>query len=146
MALSGGFNNTLDDKGRVNFPARLRGGFSGDILVITRGLEKCLYLFPPPAWKDFEEKLEQPAFMSRDWRKIQRHFLGWATESEIDKSGRLTIPQSLREYASLTHDVIVMGLGKRVEIWDAVIYKETQGEKDGGQELEDIAEKCGLLF
>lgn len=146
MALSGGFNNTLDEKGRVNFPARLKNGFSGDTLIMTRGIERCLYLFPPSAWKDFEEKLENPALLSRDWRKIQRHFLGWATEVEIDRSSRLAIPQSLREYAGLSREVIVMGLGKRVEIWDSALYREAQGEKDDGHELEEIAERCGLVF
>ncbi|MDR2468718.1 MAG: division/cell wall cluster transcriptional repressor MraZ [Spirochaetaceae bacterium] len=144
MALNGGFNNTLDEKGRVSFPARLKNGFSGDVLVITRGIEKCLYLFPPLEWKDFEEKLENPAAMSKDWRKMQRHFLGWATETEIDKSGRLAIPQSLREYAALGRNVIVMGLGKRIEIWDAALYKTAQGENDDS--LEDIAERYGLVF
>jgi MraZ protein len=146
MALSGGFNNTLDEKGRVTFPARLKSGFSGDTLVMTRGFEKCLYLFPPDQWKSFEEKLENPPVMSKDWRKMQRHVLGWATESEIDKSGRLAIPQSLREYAFLNRDVIIMGLGKRIEIWDTEVYRETQGEKEEGLELESIAEKFGLLF
>jgi MraZ protein len=146
LALSGGFNNTLDNKGRVTFPARLKEGFFGDTLVVTRGIEKCLYLFPPERWKEFEEELENPPLMSKDWRKMQRHFLGWATESEIDKSGRLAIPQSLRDYASLTRGVIIMGLGKRIEIWDEDVYRELQGEKDVGQGLEDIAEKFGLLF
>jgi MraZ protein len=146
LALSGGFYNTLDDKGRVSFPARLKSDFSGDRLVMTRGIEKCLYLFPPELWKEFEQKLENPSVMSKDWRKMQRHFLGWATEADIDKSGRLAIPQSLREYAGFSRDVIIMGLGRRIEVWDAGFYKETQGETDDGRGLEDIAESSGLLF
>ena len=144
MALNGGFFNTLDEKGRVSFPARLRNGFSGDTLIITRGIENCLYLFPPDAWKEFEEKLENPGQMSRDWRKLQRHFLGWAAESEIDKSSRLAIPQSLREYARLSRDVVVMGLGRRIELWDLALYNESQDEKDDS--LEDIADRYGLRF
>lgn len=141
--LSGGYNNSLDDKGRLSFPARLRAGFSGDTLVITRGIERCLYLFPPSEWKEFAEKLEDPARMSSDRRKMQRHFLGWASEAEIDRSGRLSVPQSLREYAGLVRDVIVMGLGRRIEVWDAAVYRETQG---GLEALEDVAERCGLVF
>jgi MraZ protein len=146
LILSGGFNNTLDEKGRLSFPARLKSGFQGDILIVTRGIEKCLYLFPLEQWKEFAAKLENPEAMSKDWRRLQRHFLGWATEAEIDKSGRLAIPQSLREYASLTRDAVVMGLGKRVEVWDAAAYREVQGETDNGGGLEEIADRLGLLF
>lgn len=143
MAMNGGFNNTLDEKGRVTFPARLKNGFSGDVLVITRGLEPCLYLFPLKAWKEFAARLENPQAASRDWRRLQRHFLGWAVEAEIDKSGRLAIPQSLRDYAGLTRDVIVMGVGRRVELWDAERYRAAQGKEDN---LEDIAERYGFIF
>jgi MraZ protein len=146
MALSGGYNNSLDEKGRVSFPARLKSGFQGESLVITRGTEKCLYLFPPEHWKDFAYKLENPEAMSKEWRIMQRHFLGWATEAEIDKSGRLAIPQSLREYAALSREVIIMGLGKRIEIWDAALYREAQGETDGVPALEEIVDKFGLIF
>jgi MraZ protein len=141
--LSGGYNNTLDEKGRVTFPIRLKNGFSGDTLVITKGFEKCLYLYPPDAWKEIAEKLENPPKMNRDLRDLQRKFLGWATEAEIDKSGRLAIPMSLREYASLSRDVFIMGLGKRIEIWDASVYKE--GESDG-ERLEAAACDAGLIF
>jgi MraZ protein len=144
--MTGGFNNTLDEKGRVSFPARLKSGFSGDILVMTRGFENCLYLFPPDDWKLFEEKVLNTQMPMRDALKMQRHFLGWAAEAEIDKSGRIAIPQSLRDYAGLNRDVCIMGIGKRIEIWDADIYRETQGEKDDGQELLDIAEKYQLSF
>jgi MraZ protein len=146
LALSGGYNNTLDEKGRVSFPARLKSAFQGDSLVITRGTEKCLYLFPPDHWKDFAAKLENPEAMSKEWRIMQRHFLGWATEAEVDKSSRLAIPQSLREYAGLSRDVVIMGLGKRIEIWDAALYREAQGEADGGCALEEIVDKFGLIF
>ena len=144
MTLNGAFNNTLDEKGRLSFPSRLKCAFSGDALIITRGIEKCLYLFPLEAWKDFSEQLENPDVMSGDWRKLQRHFLGWAVEAEIDKSSRLGIPQSLREYASLTRDVIVMGLGRRIELWDSALYGETQGEDSSV--LEEIAERHSLVF
>ncbi|GMO14577.1 MAG: division/cell wall cluster transcriptional repressor MraZ [Spirochaetaceae bacterium] len=143
MALSGGHNNTLDEKGRVAFPARLKAELSCNNLVITRGIEKCLYLFSPDSWREFESKLQNPEVMSRDWRKMQRHFLGWASEAEIDKSGRIAIPQSLREYAGLERDLIVMGLGRRIEIWDAVYYRQSQGEEEG---LDEIAERYGIGF
>jgi len=146
MALNGSFNCTLDDKGRVNFPARLKSGFSGETLIVTRGLEKCLYLFPPEEWKEFQEKLENPSMMSRDWRKLQRLFLGGAVEAEIDKTGRLAIPQSLREYGGLVRELVIMGLGKRIEIWDAAVYKATQEGGADGETMEDIAERAGLLF
>lgn len=143
MALSGGYINTLDEKGRVAFPARLKNELSGDNFVITRGIERCLYLFSSEAWRDFEERLQKSDAMSRDWRRMQRHFLGWASETVIDKSGRLAIPQSLREYAGLNREVIVMGLGRRIEIWDAERYREAQGGEDS---LDEIAERYGFGF
>jgi MraZ protein len=129
----------------VSFPPRLRTEFPEDVIVITRGLEKCLYLFPRPVWIEFAGALESPPVFSRDWRKMQRHFLGWATEAEIDRSGRLAIPQSLREYAGLSRELIVMGLGRRVELWDAALYGGAH-EGEDGEAMEAVAERCGIVF
>jgi MraZ protein len=146
--LNGGFINTLDDKGRLSFPARLRSGFSGDTLVITRGIDGCLWLYPPDIWKDFAEKWAEASSMRSDARKLQRHFLGWAAEAEIDKSSRLAIPQSLRDYAGLTRNCVVMGVGKRIEIWDEERYNRVNGcgPEDGGADISAIAEQFGDLF
>ncbi|GHV83557.1 transcriptional regulator MraZ [Spirochaetia bacterium] len=141
--LNGGANNTLDDKGRVTFPAALKKSFSGDVLILTRGIEGCLWAYSPEQWKIFSEYWERKSPMLKDVRRMQRHFLGWAQEVEIDKSGRLAIPQSLREYAKLTRNCTIMGTGQRIEIWDSASYEAyDEGEDDNA--LAAMAEQFGL--
>ncbi|GMO34255.1 MAG: division/cell wall cluster transcriptional repressor MraZ [Termitinemataceae bacterium] len=143
--LNGGYNNTVDDKGRLSFPAGLRNGFSGSTLVITRGIDRCLWAYPEELWQSFAEKWESASPMLKDVRRMQRHFLGWACEAEIDKSSRLAIPQSLREYASITRNCTILGVGQRIEIWDADTYKLiNEGEDDAGIAL--AAEQFAEMF
>jgi MraZ protein len=143
--LNGGYFNTLDDKGRITFPAALQRALAGDKLVMTRGIEQCLWVYSPDKWREFAEKWEAASPMLKDVRKMQRHFLGWSAEAEIDKSSRLAIPQSLREYAGLKRDCVVIGVGHRVEIWDAAIYKAVN-EGEDGESLAVAAEQFGDLF
>ncbi|GHT51639.1 transcriptional regulator MraZ [Spirochaetia bacterium] len=133
--LNGGFYNTLDEKGRLSFPTALRGKLTSDSLVLTRGIDNCLWAYPPELWLPFAAKLESGSPMLKDMRKLQRHFLGWASELDIDKSSRLAIPQSLRTYAGLTRDCTILGVGQRIEIWDT----ETYDKVNGGESGEDIA-------
>ncbi|GHU38501.1 transcriptional regulator MraZ [Spirochaetia bacterium] len=145
--LNGGYNNTLDDKGRITFPAALHRAFSGDLVIVTRGAEKCLWVFPPESWKVFSEKYEKVSAEYRNARILKRHYLGWAVEAEIDKSSRLSIPQELREYAGLTRKCTVMGVGDRIEIWDEDMYREVNEESEGGSIIElteEFADKTGV--
>jgi MraZ protein len=143
--LNGGYCNTLDDKGRITFPAALQRALASDNLVITRGIEQCLWVFTPERWREFAEKWEQASPMLKDVRKMQRHFLGWAAELEIDKSSRIAIPQTLREYAGLKRECFVIGVGRRIEIWDAAVYKAVN-EGEDGENLALAAEQFGELF
>ncbi|GMO60334.1 MAG: division/cell wall cluster transcriptional repressor MraZ [Termitinemataceae bacterium] len=143
--LNGGFNNTLDEKGRLSFPSALKEKLSGSSLVITRGIDGCLWAFPPQLWLPFATKLEQSSPMLKDARRLQRHFLGWASEAEIDKSSRLSIPQSLRTYAGLVKDCVVIGVGQRIEIWDAATYEKVNGGEDG-VDIADSAEQFAEIF
>ncbi|MDR1362529.1 MAG: division/cell wall cluster transcriptional repressor MraZ [Spirochaetaceae bacterium] len=143
--LNGGYYNTLDEKGRLTFPAALQRALSGDQLVITRGIEPCLWVHQPDKWREFAGKWENASPMLKDVRKMQRHFLGWAAEAEIDKSSRLAIPQSLREYAGLKRDCVIIGVGQRIEIWDTVTYKAIN-EGEDGESLASAAEQFGELF
>ena len=144
--LNGGFNSTLDDKGRFNFPSRLRESFSSDALVVTRGIDHCLWAYPPDKWQVFAEKLEAASAMKQDVRLLQRHFLGWAASVEFDKSGRVAIPQALREWANLKKECVVMGLGNRIEIWDGDCYKDYSGEAGDSEKLLAAAEGLAELF
>jgi MraZ protein len=143
--LNGGYFNTLDDKGRITFPAALQRSLASLSIVMTRGLEQCLWVYPPEKWHEFAEKWEKTSPMKKDARMLQRHFLGWAAEVEIDKSSRIAIPQSLREYAGLKRDCVIIGVGQRVEIWDAAIYKAVN-EGEDGESLALAAEQFSELF
>jgi MraZ protein len=143
--LNGGYCNTLDDKGRITFPSALQRLIACEKLVITRGIEQCLWVYPPEKWREFAEKWEKASPMLKDVRRMQRHFLGWSAEVEIDKSGRIAIPQSLREYAGLKRDCFVIGVGQRVEIWDAAVYRAVNDGEDG-ESLALAAEQFGELF
>ncbi|HOX92922.1 MAG TPA: division/cell wall cluster transcriptional repressor MraZ [Spirochaetales bacterium] len=122
--VTGEFRNTLDDKGRISLPAKLRAGLSANVLVVTQGVDKCLWLFTPERWNALSEQLfSSTSLFHQQARIIQRRIIAPAQEVEIDKAGRIAIPQSLREYASLDKECVVLGITKRLEIWDADTYR-----------------------
>lgn len=119
--LTGEYKNTLDDKGRFLFPAKLRSALSSNVLIVTQAIvDRCLWLFTPEEWEKISSKLMDNAspFSAKN-RLIMRSFISPAQEIEFDKAGRLSIPQSLREYASLSKDCIVLGVNKYLELWDS---------------------------
>ncbi|MDR2900231.1 MAG: division/cell wall cluster transcriptional repressor MraZ [Treponema sp.] len=140
--LTGEFNNTLDDKGRVSLPSRLRSGLSGNILVLTQGVDQCLWLLPPEQWKELSRKLMESTspFQARS-RLVQRRIIAPAQEVEIDKAGRIAIPQSLREFAGLSKDCVILGIDKYIEIWDADQYRSYWDENK--EEFKLAAEELG---
>ena len=118
--LIGEYQHTLDPKGRVNFPARLRESL-GSTFIITKGLDNCLYVYSMEEWKVLEDKIR--ALPMSKSRNLQRFFFAGAAEAEPDKQGRVLIPAHLREYAGLTKDVTVIGASVRAEIWDTAQYQ-----------------------
>ncbi|HZK20298.1 MAG TPA: division/cell wall cluster transcriptional repressor MraZ [Treponemataceae bacterium] len=123
--LTGEYRNTLDEKGRILFPAKLRSVLTENQLMITQGLDGCLWLYPPAEWKNFSKKLMESASpFNKNSRLVLRHLIAPAQQGEFDKSGRISIPQSLREYAALSKDCVILGINKYIEIWDALKYKE----------------------
>lgn len=123
--LTGEFRNMLDEKGRLSLPARLRSELPGTSLVLTQGVDKCLWLFPPLQWQELSDKLmaSTSLFQARS-RLVQRRILAPAQEVEIDRLGRISIPQSLREWAGLRGECIVLGITKYIEIWNAEEYQK----------------------
>jgi MraZ protein len=123
--LTGEFRNTLDEKGRLSLPARLRGELPEQNLVLTQGVDNCLWLFPPAQWADLSAKLmaQTSLFQARS-RLVQRRILAPAQEVEVDRLGRISIPQSLREWAGLSRDCVILGISRYIEIWDAGAYAE----------------------
>ncbi|MDR1949667.1 MAG: division/cell wall cluster transcriptional repressor MraZ [Spirochaetaceae bacterium] len=121
--LTGENNVTLDDKGRLSLPSRLRGGLKENVLVLTKGLEKCIWVFPPEQWERVSEKLMASASLSLEksnW--VQHRFIVPAQPVEFDKAGRFPVPQSLRDYAGLSKDCKLCGVGKYMEIWSVDNY------------------------
>ena len=122
--LTGEYRNTLDEKGRILFPTKLRNGMADNVLVVTQAFDRCLWLFTPEEWENISSKLmENASPFNEKNRLVLRRFIAPAQEIEFDKSGRLSIPQSLREYASLSKDCVILGVNKYMELWDAESYK-----------------------
>ena len=128
------YNHTIDAKGRVIIPAKFREKL-GDSFVITKGLDGCLYGYAEAEWKSFEEKLGTLPITNRDSRQFTRFFLAGAATLEVDKQGRILLPANLREFASLEKDVVLVGVGTRIEIWS----KENWENMDADQDMESVA-------
>ncbi len=112
----------LDNKGRMAMPTRYRSRLQdtakGQIIVTIDTEEKCLLLYPLPEWEIIEQKIEALPSLHRISRRIQRLLIGHATEIELDSSGRLLLPPLLRDYARIDKRVMLVGQGKKFEIWD----------------------------
>jgi MraZ protein len=107
----------LDEKGRVILPARFRDELAGG-MVVTRGQERCLYVFSQREFESIHEKMRQAPVTSKQTRDFMRLFLSGANQETPDKQNRVTIPANLREYAALDRELTVIGAGNRAEIWD----------------------------
>lgn len=115
--LLGEYNHNLDDKGRVSVPAKFREDL-GSSFIVTKGLDNCLFIYSKNEWTTFETKLKDLPLTNPNARNFIRFFFSGATECELDKQGRIILPQNLREYAGLNKDVAIIGVATRVEIWD----------------------------
>jgi len=123
--LTGEYNNAIDEKGRLSFPSKLRTAINQNVVIITRGLNGCLWLFTADEWDVFQTKLMNNASMLNERNlMVVRRLIAPAQDIEFDKNGRLSIPQSLRDVAGLTKECTVLGMAKYVEIWDSATYKE----------------------
>lgn len=123
--LMGEFRHSLDSKGRVNFPSKLRDAL-GSHFVITRGLDGCLFVYGMDEWEKMGEKIANMP-MSKG-RNFQRYFFGSAIEVEPDKQGRVMIPANLRNFAGLEKEIVILGTTNRAEIWDAVQYEQMDAQ------------------
>jgi len=115
--LLGEYNHNLDTKGRVSVPSKFREDL-GESFIVTKGLDNCLFVYSKKEWETFETKLKSLPITNTNARNFIRFFFSGATECEIDKLGRINIPQILRDYAGLKKDISIIGVSTRVEIWD----------------------------
>jgi len=138
----GEYQHSVDDKGRVAVPSKFRSDLAKGA-VVTKGLDACLVLYTKKDWEELAGKVSQLPISQRDARAFARFTLGGAMEVEIDKQGRINLPNYLKSYAGIKSQAVIAGLYNRVEIWDEkkwVAYK-AGAEKDSA----DIAEKLGDL-
>lgn len=138
----GEYHHALDQKGRVQVPVKFRK----DLLkgaVVTRGLDRCLFVYTAGEWKTLAEKLARLPIAQANSRAFARLMLAGAMELEIDRQGRVVLPEYLRDYAGLKKSLVIAGLYNRLELWDKDAWKRYRSgtEKDSG----DIAEALGEL-
>ncbi|GAA2182284.1 division/cell wall cluster transcriptional repressor MraZ [Leucobacter tardus] len=125
----GTFTPKLDDKGRLILPAKFRDELA-EGLVITRGQERCLYVFSEHEFSEMHDRIRQAPITSKQGRDYLRVFLSGAHAETPDKQSRVTIPSALREYAGLGRELAVIGAGTRAEIWDAEAWQEYLTEQE----------------
>ena len=140
--LIGEYEHSLDTKGRLIMPAKLREDM-GEKFIVTKGLDGCLFGFSKNEWQNFEEKLKTLPLTNKNARDFVRFFLSGATECEIDKQGRFLIASNLREYATLEKDVVIIGVGTRLEIWDREKWKNYNSSENIS--ADEIAENMTML-
>lgn len=119
----GTYSPPMDPKGRIILPAKFREELSAG-LVLTRGQERCLYVFPAAEFERIHERMRTAPLPGRAARDFLRVFLSGASDEKPDKQGRITIPPILRRYAGLTEDLVVIGSGARAEIWDTATWED----------------------
>lgn len=133
----GEYNYTIDDKGRLTIPAKMREQLGHDF-IITRGLDKCLFVYPKEEWNNVINKYKELP-NTKDARNFMRFFLSGATQNEFDKQGRINIANSLIKYANLNKECVIIGVNDRLEIWDKEAWDNFI--TDNEENLSDIAEK-----
>jgi MraZ protein len=125
----GTYSPRLDDKGRLFLPAKFRDELAGGV-VITRGQERCLYVFTRTAFAAKAEELQSASLTSRSARDYSRMFFSSASDEVPDKTGRVTVAPPLRQYAGLTKDCVVIGANTRLEIWDAAAWQAYEAAQE----------------
>ncbi len=139
----GEFHHTLDDKGRLAVPVKFRAQLS-EGAVVTRGLDRSLFLYPKEAWNILAAKIAALPLGQADTRAFARLMLAGAMDVEVDKSGRVMVPEYLRTYAGLTKNVVVTGMYDRLEIWDEAAWETYSALTQ--KESTDIAERLGSVI
>lgn len=133
--LKGTYNQTMDAKGRMTFPTKLRE-LIGERFIVTKGIDGCLFVY---SLEDFEKRAEKiRSLPMAKARALQRSFMAWACEVEPDKQGRILVPQSLREVAGLEKEIVVAGVSDRCEIWDKKRWDDFNSSIDDNELMEAL--------
>lgn len=141
--LIGEYTHTIDDKGRASLPSKFRS-LMGKKIVITPGLDQCLFVFTTKEWEKIAMKLSENASMlSGDMRSFTRYMFGGASEVEVDSIGRVLVPVFLRERANLKEKVTVIGVQNRLEIWNEKAWNDYKNQVE--KQADGLAEKLSGL-
>lgn len=139
---SGEFSQNLDAKNRIIIPAKLRNEL-GENFVITRGLENTISLYTMEKWDNLNQKLSKLSLTKKSHRLLSRFFLSGANELNLDKMGRILVPKSLKEFASLSKECIFIGVGDHIELWDKNKWNEYM--EQNLEEFDEMIEEIGDL-
>lgn len=138
----GEYEHTLDEKKRVSLPKQFRTGL-GKKMVMTRGLDNCLFVYSKASWEKVAEKLQALSFAQADTRGFNRFILSGAAEVEADTAGRILIPEHQKEFAGLKKTVVFAGVSDRVEVWDVESWKAYKARIE--KQADSMAEKLGEI-
>lgn len=140
--LLGEYEHSIDTKGRIAMPAKLREGL-GAKFIVTKGLDGCLFVYAMDEWQRMEQKLASLPMSRKTARDFTRFLFGGACEAECDKQGRVLLPANLRRYAALERDAVIVGVGSRAEIWDAAKWQ--QYNEESAEDVNELAEQLADL-
>jgi len=140
--LIGEYNHILDTKKRLSLPSKFRREL-GERVVVTHGLDHCLFVYPIGEWEKIAEKLSNLPMGASDMRSFNRFLLAGAVETEIDSMGRILIPDFLKEFAGLKSKVSVVGIHTRIELWDEEEWNKYKSKVS--KEADKLAEKLGEI-
>ena len=138
--LIGEYEHTLDEKNRVSLPKQFRSALGAKI-VMTRGLDNCLFVYPKASWENVAKKLQDLSFAQSDTRGFSRFILSGAAVLEVDGAGRILVPDHQRQFAGLKKNVVFAGVSDRVEVWDADVWKQYKSRIE--KNADALAEKLG---
>ena len=125
----GEYSHSLDEKGRAVMPSKFRAGLAGGC-VVTKGQERCLYVFPMNRWEEESSKVLRLPRTDRRARNFSRSFFASASDQTLDRQGRVQIPEALRVYAGLEKDLTVVGVADHIEVWDTGTWRSVAAEAD----------------
>ncbi len=140
--LIGEYIHTLDEKNRVSLPAKFRTEF-GKKVVLAPGLDKSIFMFAPDEWQKIASRLAESSMLQTDNRSFNRFLFGGAVEVEVDGSGRILVPDFLKERAGLKKNVAIIGVSNRVEIWNEKTWSDYKKNVEG--QADSLAEKLGSI-
>ena len=140
---TGTYYNSIDAKGRVIVPVKFREKLEGTF-ILTKGQDGCLYIYPQDEWEKFRERLSSASMSSDAVRRTKRHFFGNAVETEMDKQGRLMIPQNLRDHAKMDKELVSIGVDEKIEIWAKEVWDDYSSHELYNEEVERLMEGMGF--